>query len=73
MGTGVFKPASKKDLIDAIKKLLSNKASISNDIPVSVMKQFANCYCEKLTNILNDCLKEKISNFNESCRNKPSF
>ena len=22
------------------------------------MKQFANCYCEKLTNILNDCLKE---------------
>ena len=22
------------------------------------MKQFGNCYCEKLTNILNDCLKE---------------
>ena len=22
------------------------------------MKQFANFYCEKLTNILNDCLKE---------------
>ena len=22
------------------------------------MKQFANCYCEKLTNILNDFLKE---------------
>ena len=22
------------------------------------MKQFANCYCEKRTNILNDCLKE---------------
>ena len=38
-----------------------NKASISNDIPVSVMKQFANCYCEKLTNILNDCLKENRS------------
>ena len=35
-----------------------DKASISNDIPVSVMKQFVNCYCEKLTNILNDCLKE---------------
>ena len=58
METGVFKPVSKKDIIDAIKKLPSNKASISNDIPVSVMKQFANCYCEKLTNILNDCLKE---------------
>ena len=25
---------------------------------VSVIKQFANCYCEKLTNTLNDCLKE---------------
>ena len=58
METGVFKPVSKKDIIDAIKKLPSNKASISNDIPISVMKQFANCYCEKLTNILNDCLKE---------------
>ena len=23
------------------------------------MKQFANCYCEKLANILNNCLKEK--------------
>ena len=35
------------------------KASISTDIRVSVMKQFANCYCKKLTNILNDGLKEK--------------
>ena len=58
METGVFKPVSKNDIIDAIKKLPSNKASISNDIPVSVMKQFVNCYCEKLTNILNDCLEE---------------
>ena len=58
METGVFKPVSKKDIFDAIKKLPSNKASISNDTLVSVMKQFANCYCEKLTNILNDCLKE---------------
>ena len=22
------------------------------------MKKFTNCYCEKLANILNDCLKE---------------
>ena len=49
---------SKNGIISAIKKLTSNKASVSNDIPVSVMKQFANCYCEKLTNILNDSLKE---------------
>ena len=58
METGGFKSVSTKDIIDAIKKLASNKALTSNDIPVSVMKQFANCYCEKLTNILNDCLKE---------------
>ena len=58
MEAGVFKPVPKKDITHKIKKLPSNKASISNDIPVSVMKQFANCYCEKLTNILNDCLKE---------------
>ena len=57
METGVFKPVSKKHVIDAIKKLPSNKASVSNDIPISLMKQFANCYYEKLTNILNDCLK----------------
>ena len=58
METGVFNPVSKKDIIDAIKKLSSNKASISNDKPVSVIKQFSNCYCEKLTNVLNDSLKE---------------
>ena len=58
MKTGVFNPVSKKDIIDAIKILPANKASISNHIPVSVMKQFAKCYCEKLTNIFNNCLKE---------------
>ena len=52
-----FKPVSIK-IISSIKKLPSRKASISNDIPISVTKQFANCYCEKRTNILNDCLKE---------------
>ena len=74
METGVFKPVSKKDIIDAIKKLPSNKASISNDIPVSVMKQFANCYCEKLTNILNDCLKEnRFPNFIKFAEVSPVF
>ena len=53
-GNFSFKPVSKNDIISAIKKLPSNKASISNDIPVSVIKQFAGCYCEKLTNNLND-------------------
>ena len=70
--TGVFKPAYKIDITNAIIKLPSNKLSISNDIPVSVMRQFANCYCRKLANILNDCLKENRFP-NLSCRNKPTF
>ena len=74
METGVFKPVSKKDIIDAIKKLPSNKASISNDIPVSVMKQFANCYCEKLTNILKNCLKEnRLPNLMKVAEISPVF
>ena len=38
------KPVSKNDVVSA---LPSNKASISIGIPVFVMKQFANCHCEK--------------------------
>ena len=74
METGVFKLVSKKDITDAIKKLPSNKASISNDIPVSVMKQFAYCYCEKRTNILNDCLKEnRFQNLMKVTKTSPVF
>ena len=32
-----------------------------NDIPISIITNFATCYCEKLASIFNDCLKE--SNF----------
>ena len=74
METGVFKPVSKKDIIDAIKKLPSNKASISNDIPVSVMKRFAKCYCEKRTNILKDCLEEnRFPNLMKVAEKSPVF
>ena len=40
----------------------------TNDIPVSIIKNFAACYCEKLASIFNECLK-KVSDFNENCRN----
>ena len=53
-----FKSISKGDIIEAVKKLLLNKASISNDISISIIKNFATCYCEKLASIFNDCLKE---------------
>ena len=35
-----FKSISKDDIIEAVKKLPSNKASISNDIPISIIKNF---------------------------------
>ena len=73
-GSFSFKPVSKNDVISAIKKLPLHKASISNDIPASVMKQFAKCYCEKLTNILNDCLKEnRLPNFKKVAEISPVF
>ena len=34
--------------------LKQSKASTSNDIPISIIKNFAICYCEKLANIFND-------------------
>ena len=40
------------------RKLPSNKASISNDIPVTIIKSFVHCYCEKLASIFNDSLEE---------------
>ena len=53
-----FKSISKDDIIEAAKELPSNKASISNDIPISIKKNFATCYCENLASIFNDCLKK---------------
>ena len=38
-----FKSISKDDIIEAVKKLPSNKASISNDIPVSIIMNFGTC------------------------------
>ena len=53
-----FKSISKDDIVEAVKKLLSNNTTISNDITISIIKNFATCYCEKLASIFNDCLKE---------------
>ena len=38
-----FKSISEDDIIEAVKKLPSNKASISNDIPVSIIMNFGTC------------------------------
>ena len=52
----------------------TNKASISNDIPISILKNFATCYCEKLASIFNDYLKEnKFPNLMKTNEISPVF
>ena len=52
-----FETISKKDVLNLIEQLLGNKATVSNDIPFSVLKESVSAYCEKLTDIFNDCTK----------------
>ena len=40
-----------------MKELPVNKATVSNDIPVSVLKESISFYYEKLTDIFNDCIR----------------
>ena len=42
---------------NAITNLPTDTVSVSNDIPVSIMKKTTDAYCPKLTQIMNDCLK----------------
>ena len=70
----LLKSISKEDFIEAVKKLPSNKGSISNDIPISIIKNFTTCYCEKLASIFNDCLKEnKFPNLMKIAEINPVF
>ena len=69
-----LKTKLKQNITEAVKKLPSNKASISNDIPISIIKNFATCYCEKLASIFNDCLKEnKFPNLMKIAEISPVF
>ena len=69
-----FKSISKDDIIEAVKKLPPNKASILNDIPFSIIKNFATCYCENLASIFNDCLKKnKFPNLTKIAEISPVF
>ena len=38
-------------------KLPGNKAIVSNDIPVSVLKESVSAYYEKLTDIFKNCIR----------------
>ena len=52
-----FEVFTEDTVANAIKNLPSGKASVSDDILVSPMKETIDAYCPKLTQIMNDCLK----------------
>ena len=57
----LLKSLLKTDLIaNALKNLLAGKASVSNDISVSIITETIDAYCQKLTQIMNDSLKNNI-------------
>ena len=45
---------------NAIKNLPTGKASVSNDILVSIIKETIDAYFPKLTQIMNDCLRNNF-------------
>ena len=53
----LFEAISKKDVLDLIKQLPGNKATVSNDYPVSVVKESVSAYYEKLTGIFNNWIR----------------
>ena len=55
-----FEVFTEDTVAKAITNLPTDKASISNDIPVSIMKETINAYCPKLIQIMNDCLKNNF-------------
>ena len=52
-----FQTVSKKDVLDLIKGLSENKATVLNDIPVQVLKESLSAQYEKLTDMFNNCIR----------------
>ena len=52
-----FEFISKKDVLNLIKQLPENKALVSNDIPVSALKESVSAYFEKLTDFFKNCIR----------------
>ena len=55
-----FKPFTENQVINVILKLPKNKASMSNDNPITILKQPVNVYYPKLTEIMNKCFKREM-------------
>ena len=45
---------------NVILKLPTDKVSVSNNIPISILKQSAHIYYSELSTIMNDCLRNKM-------------
>ena len=55
-----FKPFTENQVINVILKLPTNKVSMSNDNPITILKQPVNVYYPKLTEIMNKCFKREM-------------
>ena len=61
-------------IVDAIKILPTGKAGVSNDIIVSIMKKTIDAYCPKLTQAINDCLRNNVFHwYTKKCWNNSVF
>ena len=52
-----FEVFTEDTVANETKNLSTGKASVSNYIPMSIMKETTDAYCPKVTQIMNDCLK----------------
>ena len=50
-----FKPFTENQVINAILKLPTNKASVFTDNPITILKQPVHVYYRKLIEIMNNC------------------
>ena len=59
-GNVSFEVFTEDTVANAINNLRTGKATVSNYIPVSIMKETIDSHCPKLTQILNDLLKNNF-------------
>lgn len=55
-----FRPFTGNEFTNVTPNLPTNKAGISNDIPIYILKQFVHVHCPKLTKIMNNCFLKKM-------------
>ena len=54
-----FEPFTEKEVTNVILELPTNKASLSDGIPIAISKQSVHVQCTKLTIVMNNRLKNK--------------